>query len=119
MSGCSDDRVRGPLAVCAAGFAAELERLGYSRTGTRQQLGLLADLSGWLDAEGLAPAELAAGQVTRFLGRRRHRGLRAGTGAALLLGYLAGLGVIPEQAGVPGGRAVRRGAGGLPALPGQ
>ena len=101
MSGCSDDRVRGPLAVCAAGFAAELERLGYSRTGTRQQLGLLADLSGWLDAEGLAPAELAAGQVTRFLGWRRHRGLRAGTGAALLLGYLAGLGVIPEQAGVP------------------
>ena len=101
MSGCSDDRVRGPLAVCAAGFAAELERLGYSRTGTWQQLGLLADLSGWLDAEGLAPAELAVGQVTRFLGWRRHRGLRAGTGAALLLGYLAGQGVIPEQAGMP------------------
>jgi hypothetical protein len=93
--------VRGPLAGCAAGFAAELERLGYSRSGVRQQLGLLAGLSGWLAAEGLAPAELAAGQVVRFLGGRRRRGLRSGAGVALLLGYLAGLGVIPEQAGVP------------------
>ena len=103
MNGCSDDRVRGPLAGCAAGFAAELERLGYSRTGARQQLGLLADLSGWLATEGLDPAELAAGQVARFLGGRVrcHHGLRSGVGAALLLGYLAGLGVIPEQAGAP------------------
>jgi site-specific recombinase XerD len=93
--------VRGPLAGCAAGFAAELERLGYSRSGVRQQLGLLAGLSGWLAAEGLAPAELAAGQVARFLGSRRRRGLRSGAGVALLLGYLAGQGVIPEQAGVP------------------
>jgi integrase/recombinase XerD len=101
VSECSDVRVRGPLAGYAAGFAAELERLGYSRSGVRQQLGLLADLSGWLVAEGLAPAELAAGQVARFLGARRRRGQRSGAGVALLLGYLAGLGVIPEQAGVP------------------
>ena len=101
MDACSDARVRGPLAGCAAGFAAELGRLGYSRSGVRQQLGLLADLSGWLAAEGLAPAELAAGQVARFLGSRRRRGLRSGAGVALLLGYLAGQGVIPEQAGVP------------------
>jgi hypothetical protein len=101
VSGCSDDRVRGPLAGCAAGFAAELGRRGYSRTGERQQLGLLADLSGWLDAAGLAPAGLAGGQVARFLGWRRHRGLRSGVGAAFLLGYLAGQGVIPEQAGMP------------------
>ena len=101
MSECSDVRVRGPLAGDAAGFAAELERLGYSRSGARQQLGLLAGLSGWLAAEGLAPAELAAGQVARFLGARRRRGQRSGAGVALLLGYLAGLGVIPEQAGVP------------------
>lgn len=101
MSGCSDVRGRGPLAGYAAGFAAELERVGYSRNGVRQQLCLLADLSGWLAAEGLAPAELAAGQVARFLGARRRRGQRSGAGVALLLGYLAGLGVIPEQAGVP------------------
>lgn len=101
MSECSDVRVRGPLAGYSAGFAAELERLGYSRSGVRQQLGLLAGLSGWLVAEGLAPAELAAGQVARFLGARRRRGQRSGAGVALLLGYLAGLGVIPEQAGVP------------------
>lgn len=101
MSGCSDDRVPGPLAGYAAGVTAELERLGYSPGGVRQQLGLLADLSGWLAGEGLAPAELAAGQVARFLGARCRRGLRSGAGTALLLGYLAGLGVIPEQAGVP------------------
>ena len=101
MNGCSDVRVHGPLAGCAVGFAAELERLGYSRSGVRQQLGLLADLSGWLAADGLAPAELATGQVARFLDGRRRRGLRSGAGVALLLGYLAGLGVIPEQAGVP------------------
>jgi len=101
VNGCSDVRVHGPLAGCAVGFAAELERLGYSRSGVRQQLGLLADLSGWLAADGLAPAELATGQVARFLDGRRRRGLRSGAGVALLLGYLAGLGVIPEQAGVP------------------
>ncbi|MGH3418079.1 MAG: site-specific integrase, partial [Streptosporangiaceae bacterium] len=39
--------------------------------------------------------------MARFLGGRGRRGLRSGSGVALLLGYLAGLGVIPEQAGVP------------------
>lgn len=103
MNECARDRVCGPLAGCAAGFTAELERLGYSRTGVLQQLGLLADLSGWLDAEAMAPAELTAGQVDRFLGGRgrRHRDLRTGVGAGLLLGYLAGLGVIPAQTDVP------------------
>ncbi len=103
MNGCHD-QVRGPLAGCAAGFAVGLERLGYSRTGAREHVGLLADLSGWLAAEGLAPAELTAGQVARFLGgraRRAHRGLTTAAGAAPLLGYLAGLGVIPAQAGAP------------------
>src|SRR5260221_4561873 len=72
VNGCHD-QVRGPLAGCAAGFAVGLERLGYSRTGAREHVGLLADLSGWLAAEGLAPAELTAGQVARFLGGRARR----------------------------------------------
>jgi integrase/recombinase XerD len=103
VNGCHD-QVRGPLAGCTAGFAGELERLGYSRTGAREHLGLLGDLSGWLAAEGLAPAELSAGQVARFLGgrtRRAHRGLTTAAGAAPLLDYLAGRGVIQAQESAP------------------
>ena len=98
------DQVRGPLAGCAAGFAGELKRLGYSTSGAWDHLRLLQELSGWLAEEGLAPAELTAGQMARFQGgrtRRAHRGLTTAVGAAPLLEYLTGLGLIPAQAGAP------------------
>jgi integrase/recombinase XerD len=101
------DQVRGPLAGCAAGFAAELRRLGYSTSGAQDHLRLLRELSGWLAQEGLAPGELTASQMARFQDgrtRRAHRGLTTAVGAAPLLGYLAGLALIPAQTrAVPAG----------------
>jgi len=95
---------RGPLAAYAAGLADELGRLGYSRRAAAEHVRLLGDLSGWLAAEGLAPGELTAGQMARFLGgrtRRGHHGLTTATGAAPLLEYLTGLGAIPAPADAP------------------
>src|SRR5258708_2390505 len=93
--------VQGPLGVYAAGFRGELALLGYSAGGAAEHVRLLGDLSAWLDAENLAAGELGAGQMARFLAariRRGHRGLTTAAGAAPLLGYLAGLGVIPAPA---------------------
>lgn len=103
--------MRGPLASHAAGFGDELQHLGYSGAGARSHLVLLGDLSGWLEDEGLAPAELTAGQMARFLHARRECGARelfTVAGAAPLLEYLAGREVVPVQS-----RPVPAGPGGL------
>jgi integrase/recombinase XerD len=92
--------VRGPLASHATGFSEELRRLGYSEAGVRSHLMLLGDLSSWLEEEGLAPGGLTAGQMARFLRARRERGHRelfTASGAAPLLEYLTGLGVVPAH----------------------
>jgi len=69
-------RVSGPLARYAEGFASELIRLGYTPRTTRDHLYVLAHLSRWLAAEGLAAAELTPAMVDRFLWVRRRRGYR-------------------------------------------
>ncbi len=103
MSRCSAPR-QGPLAAYAAGFVSELGRLGYSGRGAAEHVRLLGDLSGWLVAGGLDPGELTAGQVARFLSgrtRRGHHGLTTATGAAPLLEYLTGRGVVPAPTDPP------------------
>jgi integrase/recombinase XerD len=90
--------VGGPLARYEQGFREELASLGYGKRRASSHLGLLADLSGWLNDEGLAPAELTVRRVTQFLGVRRERGeadLVTVRGVALLLEHLRGLGVVP------------------------
>ena len=47
-------RISGPLEPFAAGFAAELERLGYRRTPATFQLQFMAHASRWLDRSGSA-----------------------------------------------------------------
>jgi integrase/recombinase XerD len=91
--------VEGPLAVHAAGFAAELVERGYRPRSVAVQLRLLADLSRWLAGEGLAPVALTAEEARRFLGARRERYVDLTGARALgpLLGYLRGLGVVPER----------------------
>lgn len=93
----------GPLAGYSDGFAERLASLGYGRERTRSHLRLLFDLSGWLEREGLTPAEVAGPQLTTFLGSRRARGeadLVTERGCALLLEYLRDAGVVP-RAGRP------------------
>ncbi len=91
-------RVGGPLAPYAAGYAAELARVGYTASGATLQLRLVADLSAWLDARGLEPGVLSAPLVDRFLAARRAAGrTRYASNRAVRppLEYLRGLGVVP------------------------
>jgi integrase/recombinase XerD len=91
-------RVSGPLKVFAAGFAAELARLGYRRTPATFQLQLMAHASRWLQREGLGADDLTSEVVERFLAERRAAGYTnyvTARAMAPLLGYLRGLGVAP------------------------
>ncbi len=91
-------RISGPLEVFAAGFTAELERLGYRRTPASFQLQLMAHVSRWLEGEGLGADGLTSEIVERFLEERRAAGYTdriTWRAMAPLLGYLRGLGVAP------------------------
>jgi len=98
MRGMSDVRVEGPLAPYASGFGACLAERGYRPRSAVVQLRLLADLSRWMAGEGLVPVALGAEETVRFLRARRERYVDLTGGRALgpLLGYLRGLGAVPE-----------------------
>jgi len=92
-------RVSGPLAGYAGGFAAYLAGAGYAPLSAASQVRVLAHLSRWLDERRLAPRELTAERAGEFLTARRAAGYTCwlpGRGLAPLLGYLRGLGVVPE-----------------------
>ena len=71
MSKVEEERLRGPLSVDVEWFAAELVRLGYSKTGRRQQMRLFVSLSGWLDDAGLSADDLDGPAIEVFLDARR------------------------------------------------
>ena len=104
-------RVAGPLASYAAGFGAELTRLGYAPRSTTALMGLMGELSRWLETEGLDAAGLTADVGEEFLRARGDAGSWRPTGKTLLglLGYLRGLGVAPR----PGAPVVRTSLDGL------
>ena len=90
--------VAGPLEAHAAGFAAELDRLGYASGSACGQMFLMAHVSRWLAGEGLDAGELTPGAAERFLAARRAAGyaqLRTAKALRPLLGYLRRLGVVP------------------------
>ena len=92
-------RVRGPLAGFAPGFSEVLVGRGYASGSIAQQLGLISQLSRWLDGEGLGVGDLSELEAERFLAARRGRGVRLFRSLLALepiLGYLRGLGVAPE-----------------------
>ena len=91
-------RVIGPLEPYAAGFAAELERLGYTAFSVAGQLRLAAHLSRWLAGEGLDVDALTPLIAGRFLAARAAAGYtahRSPKALSPLLGYLRRLGVAP------------------------
>ncbi|MGI8874831.1 MAG: tyrosine-type recombinase/integrase [Egibacteraceae bacterium] len=91
----------GPLAVHAAGFQAELERLGYTASPAKKHCYLLAHLSCWLDERGLDVADVATSRVEPFFAGRRAAGvanLRTRAALAPLIAYLRGLGVVGAAA---------------------
>jgi site-specific recombinase XerD len=97
------DRVSGPLAGLAGGYAAYLAGRGYASSSVRQHLGLMADLSTWLGEQGLGPDGISPPVADRFAawaGTRRTY-LATARSLAPLLGYLRSEGVLPEPAPVP------------------
>jgi integrase/recombinase XerD len=91
--------VAGPLEPYAAGFTAELARLGYARGSAYGQVLLMAHVSRWLFGEGMDAGGLTPESAGRFLAHRRAVGyaqLLSPKGLAPLLGYLRRLGVVPE-----------------------
>ena len=90
----------GPLAPYANGYREELERLGYSPWTASAHMYLMAHLSRWLDEVGLDPSEFTPEQARQFLADRRSSGqVRRLTPRGLipLLGYLRGIGAVPED----------------------
>jgi integrase/recombinase XerD len=108
----SKSRVRwsGPLERFAAGFDAELARLGYTPAGTRRKLEAVAHLSKWLAGRGMTADDIVDETVAEFVAARRAAGCSSqltGRSLAWMLGYLRGLGVV--QPAVDPGPAVGAG----------
>jgi site-specific recombinase XerD len=102
MADVSRVGVAGPLEPFVAGFAAELSRLGFQPVTVRKQVSLLAGLSSWMTAEGVAPSGLSSEVAARFCAARRaagHTYLLSVKALAPLLMYLRELGVAPPASG--------------------
>ncbi|HZD15871.1 MAG TPA: tyrosine-type recombinase/integrase [Pseudonocardiaceae bacterium] len=91
-------RMSGPIAGFAAGFAAELQSLGYSDHSARAQLWLAAHMSGWMAERGLGVSELDTARIGEFVAWRRSLGrtaFRSVKALEPLLRYLRELGAAP------------------------
>jgi len=111
MKKSSRVRVTVPLASYAVGFREELAKQGYSPWTAISLVQLMAHLSDWMAAQGLDPAGLSPGSVDLFLTDRRASGqVRRLTPRGLipLLGYLRGLGVVPQPTPPPGADALEQ-----------
>jgi integrase/recombinase XerD len=92
--------VPGPLEQYAPGYRPWLLDRGYALVTTASQLQLMANVSRWLEREGLTAAALAGPEPARFLAERHAAGTRKPrtlAGLRPLLDYLAGLRVIPPE----------------------
>ena len=95
--------VSGPLAKFADGFRVDLLERGYSRSGARGQMYLLAHVSRWMETEGLEPTSLTAARLEQYFAWRRRQGFRkchSPLSLRTVLGYLDGLGVLPANEAV-------------------
>ena len=67
--------VVGPLEPHVAGFAAELERQGYTAAVAEKQVALAAHLSRWMAAVGVEPGGLTAQVADLYASARRTAGV--------------------------------------------
>lgn len=87
----------GPLAPYVDGLRAEFTALGYASSTVGAHLALWAQLSRWLQDQGLDAARLTAARIEEFVAVRRHTHRYPHTVNALTpgLGFLRRAGVIP------------------------
>jgi integrase/recombinase XerD len=96
-------RVRGPLSPFADGYSAHLAERGYLPASMRAHLELLAQVSRWMEGEGLDVGALSPSALERFQAERPRHGYVSKlslTKLRPLLGYLDGLGELPAVAPV-------------------
>jgi integrase/recombinase XerD len=101
MHSKSQVRWSGPLEPFAAGFDAELARLGYTPAGTRRELEAASHLSCWLAERGMTADDLGDETIAEFTAARRaagHASQLTGRSLAWMLGYLRGLGAVRPAA---------------------
>jgi integrase/recombinase XerD len=97
MHSKSQVRWSGPLERFAAGFDAELARLGYTPAGTRRKLEAVAHLSCWLAERGMTADDLGPETIGAFAEARRaagHASQLTGRSLAWMLDYLRGFGAV-------------------------
>ncbi len=91
---------RGPLDGLRAGFAADLERQGYSSATAGPYLRRFGNLSGWMAREGLRVEDLSPAVVERFCAACRAAGYHHYTsirGVKPLLAFLDAMGLAREE----------------------
>jgi integrase/recombinase XerD len=98
MRRLSISRVEGVLAPYASGFRSWLTERGYRPPTVEDQVWLMAHLSRWLDEQRIEPAAFTDEAAERFQRARRERYSHLTGSRALrpLLGYLRGVGFVPE-----------------------
>ena len=97
-------QVSGPLAPYAEGWRAELAARGFARHSVLAHAQLMAHLSGWMLTAGHNAGSLTGEVVGGYLEARQAAGYRARSGGRALvplLGYLRGLGVVPQPSAAP------------------
>lgn len=97
MSRSGRGHVEGPLAGYGEGFRESLLARGYTRDSAAHLVHLMAHLSRWMRAAGLAPGQLTPGVVEEFLTARRAAGYRhllSTRAMAGLVEHLRGAGVL-------------------------
>lgn len=99
MRSVSRAKVRGPLASLADGFRAELARLGYTPASREYKMNQVANLSRWLEGEGLGAADVSSARVAQFLAVFAVSRRQAPTLLAMrpLLEWLANEGLIAAE----------------------
>ncbi len=94
-------RVSGPLAPFADGYSMHLAEAGYLPASVQAHLQRLAQVSRWMEDEGLDVGGLSLGALERFLIARRYQGYVSSLSMRALhplLGHLDRLGVLSATA---------------------
>lgn len=97
-------RVPGPLAPFASAFREALSAAGYTPLSAVNQLRLMTHLSRWLDARGLAAADLTDERVEQYLAERcaaGYTGLISRRAMDPILNVLTASGVRPASEQAP------------------
>jgi site-specific recombinase XerD len=104
-------KVSGPLAPFAEGFECWLLARGFTRSAMSNRVWQLAQLSGWLEREGLAADQLTPDRIEQFVAAHRAAGhvmWGSVASARLPLEYLREIGVAPAPARLPADGALER-----------